>query len=132
MRLKTQAMPRSRYIRYKTMPQNGISKIYNKEEVVGEEQGVSCWKAMYRNGRWYPVFPKRPTRFALDDFSWMMQVESEVYLVSGTQIAIGSDGEPVIKNAKICKRIKRYSRQEFDHIIPALYNKYEHLFITPK
>lgn len=68
------------------MPQNGISKIYNKEEVVGEEQGVSCWKAMYRNGRWYPVFPKRPTRFALDDFSWMMQVESEVYLASGTQM----------------------------------------------
>lgn len=123
-------MPRSRYIRYNSLPENGKSKIYNKEEVVGEEQGISCWKAKYKNGRWYPVFPKRPTQFTLDDFSWMMQVESEVYLISGTQIAVGSDGEPVVKNAKICKRIKRYSEKEFDNIIPALFKRYEHLFRT--
>jgi hypothetical protein len=121
-------MPRKRYIRYGRLPENGISKIYNKEEVIGEEVGVSCWRAKYKNGRWYPCFPKKPTQFSLDDFSWMMQVESEVYLISGTKIAVGSDGEPVVKNAKICRRIKRYSRQEFDHIIPGLYNRYEHLF----
>lgn len=119
-------MPRSRYIRYKSLPENGISKIYGKEEVVlGEEKGISCWKAKYKNGRWFPQFPKKPTQFSLDDFSWMMQVEGEVYLISGTKIAVGSDGEPVIKNAKILKRIKRYSMEEFDHIIPRLYKKYE-------
>ena len=30
-------MPRNRYIRYGRLPENGISKIYNKEEAIGEE-----------------------------------------------------------------------------------------------
>ena len=118
-------MKRKLYIRYKEIPANNRSGIYKVDEKIGEEKGISVWNAKYKNGRWYPSLPKKITKFTLDDFSWMMQCCSTVLLVTGKEICKGSDGEPVIKNIKVKRRIKRYSRVEFDTIIPKLYKKFK-------
>ena len=119
-------MKRKLYIRYKEIPSNNKSGIYNGDKKIGEEIGVSVWNAKYKRGRWFPVLPKRITKFTLDDFSGMMQCYSTVLLVSAKEIGKGSDGEPVVRNIKVKKRLKRYSREEFDKIIPRLYKKHKH------
>ena len=101
---------KKQYIRIGELPPDGKSKIHNcaDNSIIGEEKGVSVFE--YIEGRGI-VVPN--TQQAQHDFlrlinsSWKPQ-----YIVSGEEIGLGSDGEPILKNVKIIKILKKERRNE--------------------
>ena len=87
------------YIRYGDIPPDEKSKIHNicDNSVVGEEVGVSVFE--YIEGRGI-VIPD--TEKARDDF-FMLSKKFWInhYLVTGDEVGIGRDGEPLINNIYI-------------------------------
>lgn len=95
------------YIRYGEIPPDGKSKIYNRVgEIVGEEAGVSVFEYIEGRGIVVPY-----NEMARDDFL-MLSSKSWVnhYLVTGDEVGIGSDNEPLITNVKILKTL--HEKQE--------------------
>lgn len=96
------------YIRYGELPPDGKSKIHNRaREIVGEELGVSVFE--YIEGRGIVIPDNEIARddfFTLSKTFWINH-----YLVTGDEIGIGSDGEPLLANVKILKLL--HEKQEF-------------------
>ena len=101
-----------KYIRYGEIPPDGKSKIHNSEgEIVGEEAGISVFE--YIEGRGLVVPDNEAAR---NDFSMLSsKFWINHYLVTGDEVGIGSDGEPLIANVKILKTLheKRQAKNEF-------------------
>ena len=77
------------------------SKIYKQcdNSVVGEEVGVSVFEYIEGRGIIIPNNEK-----AKDDFFMLFKMYwINHYLVSGDEVGVGSDGEPLINNIKIIK-----------------------------
>lgn len=96
------------YIRYGEIPPDGKSKIHNREgEIVGEESGVSVFEYIEGRGIVIPY-----NEIARDDF---LMLSSKFwinhYLVTGDEVGIGSDGEPLLANVKILKVL--HEKQDF-------------------
>lgn len=93
------------YIRYGEIPPDEKSKIYNQcdNSVIGKEAGVSVFE--YIEGRGIVV---PDNKIARDDF---LMLSSKFwinhYLVTGDEVGIGSDGEPLITNVKILKLLHK-------------------------
>ena len=67
------------YYRFGDIPEDGYSSIWRIDELIGKEKGVSVYEAYYYGSR---------------------------YLVTGDLLdERGSDGEPLIKNVKIIKKL---------------------------
>ena len=96
------------YIRYGELPPDGKSKIHNRAgEIIGEEIGVSVFE--YIDGRGI-VVPDNAT--ARDDFLMLSgKFWVNHYLVSGDEVGVGSDKEPLLANVKILKVL--HEKQEF-------------------
>lgn len=92
------------YIRYGKLPPDGKSKIHDKiGNVIGEENGVSVFE--YISGRGI-VVPDNQN--AIDDFLKLSNSYwKAAYLVSGDEVGIGSDGEPLLDNVKVIKEIRK-------------------------
>lgn len=92
------------YIRYGEIPPDEKSKIHNRAgEIIGEEAGVSVFE--YIEGRGI-VIPNNEK--ARDDFFMLSKMYwKNHYLVSGDEVGIGSDGEPLINNIKIIKLLHK-------------------------
>ena len=92
------------YIRYGEIPPDEKSKIHNRAgEIIGEEAGVSVFE--YIEGRGIVVPDNEIARddfFKLSNTFWKNH-----YLVSGEEVGIGSDGEPLINNIKIIKLLHK-------------------------
>lgn len=88
------------YIRYGEIPPNEKSKIHNRAgEIIGEEVGVSVFEYIEGRGAVIPDTEKaRDDYFMLSKMYWKNH-----YLVTGDEVGIGSDGEPLITNVKIIK-----------------------------
>lgn len=111
------------YLRFKDIPRNKKSSIYRNSIKVGEELGVSVFELTEINGVLRVVFPVyiensimknfdlTPEGYS-NDFSmlWNEFIGNQIpaYLVSGTEICKGSDGEPVIKDIKIIKKLSPF------------------------
>ena len=92
------------YIRYGDIPPDGKSKIHNKiGNVIGEEKGVSVFE--YIEGRGIVVPDNQNAR---DDFLKLSNSYwKPAYLVSGEEVGIGSDGEPLLDNVKVITEIRK-------------------------
>lgn len=95
------------FIRFGGLPKGGRSKIWRGEEVVGEEKGVSVYDAVVRDDGISVCLPFPLKRDTLDTFTGLVAYQNRhVYLVKGDVVGKGNDGEPIIENVEIIKRIK--------------------------
>lgn len=88
------------YIRFSELPKGGKSTNFATGE---KEKGVSVYQSHYNY-----VTGNYSTYGALAgaEISHVLR-GSNAYLVKGTEVGMGSDGEPVISNAKVLKKLKR-------------------------
>lgn len=98
------------YIRFGLIPKDDRSTIKSHGEVIGKEIGVSVWECEIKKDKYHMVFPKNPTEHTADDFDYMMNLYTEnddIFLVTGTEVGKGSDGEPLLRNIKVIRQLKR-------------------------
>lgn len=101
------------YIRFGAIPENERSKkgngiIGDGYKCVGYEEGVSVWNAVKIRDKWCLVAP-HGNSCTHGDFSSMAFPDDcmgcckddLIYLVTGDEVGIGADGEPLLRNIKI-------------------------------
>ena len=95
---------RKQYIRIGELPPDGKSKIHNPADnsIVGEELGVSVFEYIEDRGIVVPNTERARGDFLMLMNSWW----KPQYIVSGKEIGIGQDGEPILKDVKIIKVLK--------------------------
>jgi hypothetical protein len=91
------------FYRFGEIPEDACSSIWNNE-VIGKEKGVyEAHKNI--NGTYSPVLPFPTNEMAFNDFIYNVKYfTGNKYLVTGDLL----DGEPLIKNVKILKKIIAY------------------------
>lgn len=101
-----------KYLRFKDIPDNEISNIYCGDSgKIGEEIGVSCFELTEDSFIKIPIsivenelVTNNKIEALLNDLSWMMgdflSDRITAYVITGNEIGIGSDGEPLLKNIK--------------------------------
>ena len=97
------------FYRFGEIPEDECSSIWNNNnEVIGKEKGVSVYEAHKNiNGTYSPVLPFPTNEMAFNDFIYNVKYfTGNKYLVTGDLLGeTGTDGEPLIKNVKILKKI---------------------------
>ena len=98
------------YIRFGEIPDGGMSKVHLGEYEARSEGGLSVWKAVEVNGRYYPMLPKHPNLDSITDyFDQLLYSDKPVYLITGTEIAMeGADREPLLQDWIVIKEITHY------------------------
>lgn len=93
-------IPGAVYLRFNDMPEGGRSKNFATGQL---ESGVSCYAL-----RWDLLSQSyKRTGNGLDGAMMAYAIQgAPMYLISGTECGTGSDGEPVIKDAKILATLK--------------------------
>ena len=97
------------FYRFGEIPKNEKSCIWKGEEKIGEELGVSVYEAHKNiNGTYSPVLPFPTNENAFNDFIHHIEYfTGNKYLVTGDLLEeTGTDGEPLIKNVKIIKKLQ--------------------------
>lgn len=97
------------FYRFGEIPKNEKSCIWKGNEKVGEEPGVSVYEAHKNiNGTYSPVLPFPTNEMAFNDFIYNVKYfTGNKYLVTGDLLdETGTDGEPLIKNVKILKKLQ--------------------------
>ena len=107
-------MKNERYIRIGSIPKDERSKVWRSGIMVGEENGVSCYDALFSHGKWNIVIPspineaKVSTLYGLlSQLGMLYKVDDpqRAYLVEGEWIGQGTDGEPLLRNVRILEDI---------------------------
>ena len=97
------------FYRFGEIPEDKCSSIWNNNnEVIGKEKGVSVYEAHKNiNGTYSPVLPFPTNEMAFNDFIYNVKYfTGNKYLVTGDLLdETGTDGEPLIKNVKILKKL---------------------------
>lgn len=99
------------YIRFGEIPEDGQSKVHRNDWIIRSEGGVSVWRAVEDQGRYWPLLPEEPNGNTIADYFSMLtnrfhQKDRKVYLVTGTEICIeGADREPLLIDCQIIKDI---------------------------
>lgn len=97
------------FYRFGEIPKDECSSIWNNnDEVIGKEKGVSVYEAHKNiNGTYSPVLPFPTNEMAFNDFiHYITYFTGNKYLVTGDLLdETGTDGEPLIKNVKILKKL---------------------------
>ena len=103
------------YIRFGEIPESGKSGIYAGDELVGQEPGLSVYRAVESCGMFFPQLPDDANENGvMDYFMFLIQQCKPVYLVTGEEMRFdGQDREPLLINVKILKEITHYYRTEF-------------------
>ena len=103
----------SLYIRFGEIPNNEKSKIYRGEEEIGEEDGVSVYPAFEVNGDIVLGLTLPITKSTLYTQQHLLEYENRpCYLVKGDYVGKDSDGQPLICNVQIIKKIDNYRVKE--------------------
>lgn len=109
------------YIRFGGIPEDGKSRVHRSDEVVREEAGVSVWKAIESDGKYWPILPDEPNDNAISDYFDLIlnkYKHRKVYLVTGTPMFIeGADREPLLMNCQIIKDITWQFQRDDDESI---------------
>lgn len=102
------------YIRFGKIPKDGQSRVHFSDHVVRKEGGLSVFRAVQANGRYYPVLPEDANESAISDFFELLFDKSKkVYLVTGTEIRIeGADREPLLQDVVVLKELANYCGEE--------------------
>lgn len=96
------------FLRIGEIPPTGKSRIRLRGDVIGKENGVSVWEAVYYNGRYRVLLPNPANENTVDDLHQMLSLPhrpTPVYEVNGDVIGVGSDGEPILSNVRIVKKL---------------------------
>lgn len=98
------------FYRFGDIPEDECSSIWNNNnEIIGKEKGVSVYEAHKNiNGTYSPVLPFPTNEMAFNDFIKHIEYfTGNKYLVTGDLLdETGTDGEPLIKNVKILKKLQ--------------------------
>lgn len=98
------------FYRFGEIPEDACSSIWNNNnEVIGKEKGVSVYEAHKNiNGTYSPVLPFPTNEMAFNDFIYNVKYfTGNKYLVTGDLLdETGTDGEPLIKNVKILRKLQ--------------------------
>ena len=101
------------YVRFGDIPSNEKSKIYRGEEEIGDENGVSVYPAFELNGNIVLGLTLPITKTTLYTQQHLLEYDNRsCYLVSGDYVGKGTDGEPLIKNISVIKRLDNYRIKE--------------------
>jgi hypothetical protein len=101
------------YVRFGDIPSNEKSKIYHGEEEIGDENGVSVYPAFELNGNIVLGLTLPITKTTLYTQQHLLEYDNRpCYLVSGDYVGNGTDGEPLIKNISVIKRLDNYRIKE--------------------
>jgi hypothetical protein len=97
----------SLYLRFKDLPPHERSGIYDCEgNKIGEELGVSCYRGVVINDKVYIIMPHKASStyyFLIDQYN---NHKIPLYVIKGIEIGCGTDGEPLLKNVIIDRKIK--------------------------
>lgn len=99
------------YIRIGEIPADEISNIYKMGVRVGRELGVSVYNAIKIDDKWAIVLPLPIKENQGNTIECLIKQvirdknSRKIYLVTGNEVGIGSDNEPLLKNIKILKDI---------------------------
>ena len=101
------------YIRFGEIPPTGKSKVYASGEPIGEELGVSVYRAVEANGMYFPLLPEEANEAGVADyFRLLMESDTRVYLVTGDEMRFeGHDREPLLMNPTVISDITHYYRK---------------------
>lgn len=98
------------FYRFDDIPEDECSSVWdNNNEVIGKEKGVSVYEAHKNiNGTYSPVLPFPTNEMAFNGFIYHIKYfTGNKYLVTGDLLdETGTDGEPLIKNVKILKKLQ--------------------------
>ena len=104
-----------KYIRFGEFPVDGKSGIYRSGILMGKENGISVYFCKKIKGLWHVCMPSNFKIGQGDTYEGLIddvvhryrdvKNQGKVYLVRGKLVGYGSDGEPLIKNARIVKQI---------------------------
>lgn len=98
------------YIRFGEIPEDGQSKVHRSDWTIRSEGGVSVWRAVEDQGRYWPLLPQEPNGNTIADYFSMLtnryHQDRKVYLVTGSEICVeGADREPLLMDCQIIKDI---------------------------
>ncbi len=110
------------YIRIGEIPEDEISKIHRGDAIIGSEKGVSVYNAVKIKDKWRIVMPIPFKEGQGNTYECLIQNVTEccykidqpqkVYLVTGNEVGIGSDNEPLIKDVRVIQEItQEYLKQ---------------------
>lgn len=99
-----------KFIRFKDIPENEISGIYDGDlGKIGEELGVSCYNITKKEDFYKIIIPSL-SEGAIYDLLYFIQCaksgEFPIYLVEGEQNGTGTYGEPTIQNVEILNELE--------------------------
>lgn len=102
------------YIRFGELPEKNISKVHFSDYVVREEGGLSVFKAIKANNRYYPVLPEDTNESGIADYFNLLLSDKNVYLVTGSEMRLeGADREPLLipQTVVVIKELGKYYRR---------------------
>ena len=112
--LEKQGKQEQLYIRFGEIPTNEKSKIYRGEIEVGTENGVSVYPAFITDGGNIVLGLTLPiTKTTLHTQQHLIEYDDRpCYLVKGNYVGKDTDGQPLINNVSIIKKIDSYRVKE--------------------
>ena len=78
------------YLRFGDIPTSGLSNIWLRDEIIGQELGVSVYDAVLMTDGWHVIFPKPMTREVLHTLYDLIAEKRSVYILSGEEIGRGN------------------------------------------
>jgi hypothetical protein len=97
------------YIRFKDIPENERSGIYDWDKKIGEEIGVSCFEYIKKDDEYRIILPSSNEALSTDLYDFFDMAKSgkyPIYLIDGDIVGYGSCNEPLLVNIKVIKKLK--------------------------
>ena len=94
------------YVRFGEIPKDEESQIYSDNIIIGNEEGVSVYEAIERKKR-----GRKEIQIIYPDLTYNSCVtmsgciQREAWEVIGDKVGYGSDGEPLLQNVKVIRRL---------------------------
>ena len=109
--VKVQPVFRDLYIRFGKIPENEQSNMKHHFENIGKEVGVSCYRVHFNRGKYLPIIPIPCTEDTLCTLDYCLVEASKglrpVYIITGDEVGMGVDKEPLLKNITIVEDISK-------------------------
>lgn len=102
-----------KYIRFGEIPENEKSGIYAIDQgKIGEEIGVSCYDCIEDENGYFRVLMPAKIKYSTGvSFQWAyddwISGKYKAYIITGIEVGIGSDNEPLLQNIQIVKELDR-------------------------
>lgn len=95
------------YLRFGDIPTSGLSNIWLNDQIIGQELGVPVYDAVLMTDGWRVILPKPITHKVINTLYILIAEKRSVYILSGEEIGIGTDGEPLLKDPHILLEITK-------------------------